>query len=41
MNLENIFNQYEQWKESGLDLRYLPPHIVEDLIQRNAYQSES
>ncbi|MGQ1929081.1 M14 family zinc carboxypeptidase [Ornithobacterium rhinotracheale] len=40
MNLENIFNQYEQWKESGLDLRYLPPHIVEDLIQRNAYQSE-
>lgn len=40
MNLENIFNQYEQWKESGLDLRYLLPHIVEDLIQRNAYQSE-
>uniref|UniRef100_UPI0039A73646 M14 family zinc carboxypeptidase n=1 Tax=Ornithobacterium rhinotracheale TaxID=28251 RepID=UPI0039A73646 len=40
MNLETLFNQYEQWKEEGLDLRYLPLHIVEDLIQRNAYQSE-
>ncbi|MRJ08691.1 peptidase M14 [Ornithobacterium rhinotracheale] len=40
MNLESLFNQYNVWKEGGLNHRYFPPQLVEDLLQSNAYQSE-